>query len=345
MSEVWEAKDGILGRTVAVKVFRRESAGNDDALQRLRLEAKNNAMLNHENIVQLHDYYEDGSTGYIIMELVNGHSLGELLQKNRIMKLENLLPILVQVARALEYAHNKGVIHRDIKPGNILIRADGVAKITDFGVSKAFNQVNMTAKGMVVGTAQYLSPEQAMGDGASGASDLYALGVIAYEASQGKRPFNGKNAVEIALSQVNDKVPPISARTDPEFASIVLDLLEKDPLKREVSGEAVAVRFANVLSRLTTPAQNPPRNPSTTSSLPESARTGSAPKHQLARVRSSPHNARAVRRVSNSGAPKKSVTPAKPMRRKRLDGASKFAMLIILLLLILLVIILFNIFF
>ncbi|MDR2508750.1 MAG: serine/threonine protein kinase [Candidatus Ancillula sp.] len=250
MGEMWVGEDTILGRKVAIKALREENFGNEDFLQRLRIEARNNAMLTHPNIVALHDYYEDGNIGYIIMEYIEGESLAEILRTEPILPLERLLPILSQIAGALGYAHRNGIVHRDIKPANILIDSTGLVKIADFGVSKAVNQLNMTAAGMVVGTAQYLSPEQAIGDDATGASDLYALGVIAFEASQGKRPFGGKNAVDIAIAQVNNPVPPLSEETDPKFGKIVINLLEKNSNVRAVDGTKVAKQFDELLENI-----------------------------------------------------------------------------------------------
>lgn len=251
MGEMWRAKDNVLGRDVAIKAIREENAGNEDLLQRLRIEARNNAVLSgHPNVVGLHDYYEEDGIGFIIMEFVDGKSLGQLLQEKPVLTLIELLPILSAIAQGLGFAHRNGIIHRDIKPGNILIGKNGDVKIADFGVSKAFNQLNMTATGMVVGTAQYLSPEQAVGDDATGTSDLYALGIIAYEASQGRRPFGGRNSVDIAISQVNDPVPPMSSHTNPEFEKLVMNLLDKDPLKRPVDGEKLSETFDELFRKV-----------------------------------------------------------------------------------------------
>ncbi len=185
MGEVWVAADDALGREVAVKVLRSEYAGNEDFLNRLRTEARNSAALSHPNIAQMYDYGETNGSGYLVMELVVGEPMADLLEREPVLPPARLLPILAQTARALHAAHLSGVVHRDVKPGNILIDRSGTVKITDFGVSLAANQVPMTATGMVMGTAQYLSPEQAVGQAATGASDIYALGIVAYESIAG----------------------------------------------------------------------------------------------------------------------------------------------------------------
>ncbi|MDR2082590.1 MAG: serine/threonine protein kinase [Candidatus Ancillula trichonymphae] len=259
MGEMWIAKDSILGRSVAVKAMREEHAGNEDFLQRLRIEARNNAVLTHPNIVALHDYYEQNRIGFIVMEYVEGQTLANMLYKTPIMPLEQLLPILSQIARALKFAHTRGIIHRDIKPANVLVEPDGFVKVVDFGVSRAQNQMNMTAAGMIVGTVQYLSPEQAIGDEATPQSDIYALGVIAYEASQGRRPFDGKNAVDIAIAQVNASVPLMTENKNAAFEKLVMNLLEKNVKNRAVDAGKVADQFDEILKSLKQ-SQQPPKN-------------------------------------------------------------------------------------
>ncbi|QAY69551.1 serine/threonine-protein kinase [Xylanimonas protaetiae] len=247
MGEVWVADDAALGRDVAVKVLREEYTGQEDFLRRLRTEARNSAALSHTNIAQMYDYGEQDGTGYLVMELVLGEPLADLLEREPVLAPRRLLPILAQSARGLHHAHEAGVVHRDVKPGNILLehpsRGSGgrpVVKITDFGVSLAANQAAMTATGMVMGTAQYLSPEQAVGQPATPLSDVYALGVVAYEATAGKRPFTGNTPVDIAVAHVNNPVPPLPTTVHPELAALVYRLLEKDPVRRPTSAGALA---------------------------------------------------------------------------------------------------------
>jgi len=258
MGEVWTANDLSVGRSVAVKVLREEYTGNLEFLRRLRTEARNSAALAHPNIAQMYDYGEEAGTGYLVMELVPGESLADLLDRQPVLPAQKLIPILADTARGLHHAHSNSVVHRDVKPGNILLQevlpgTHPKVKITDFGVSLAANQAPMTATGMVMGTAQYLSPEQAVGSAATARSDLYALGVIAYEASTGKRPFTGKSPVDIAIAHVNDPVPPLPRHVDPHLGQIIMALLAKDPDRRPENAAVLAAQ----LDALVTPEPKP----------------------------------------------------------------------------------------
>jgi eukaryotic-like serine/threonine-protein kinase len=250
MGEVWVASDDALGREVAVKVLRTEYAGNEDFLDRLRTEARNSAALSHPNIAQMYDYGEQERSGYLVMELVVGEPMADLLEREPVLPPLRLLPILSQTSRALHAAHVAGVVHRDVKPGNILIDRAGVVKITDFGVSLAANQVPMTATGMVMGTAQYLSPEQAVGQAATGASDVYALGIVAYESVVGNRPFTGSTPVDIAVAHVNEPVPPLPSSVDPELADLIMAMLAKEPSARPRTAAALAQVLDEIAERL-----------------------------------------------------------------------------------------------
>lgn len=240
MGEVWVAHDDSLARDVAVKVLREEFAGDPGFLDRFRTEARNSALLSHPNIAQLYDYGEQEGSGFLVMELIHGEPLSELLSREPILPLNRLLPILVQTARGLHAAHVAGVVHRDVKPGNLLLAREGRVKITDFGVSLATNQVPMTAAGMVMGTAQYLSPEQAIGRPATPASDIYSLGIIAYESIQGHRPFTGATSVDIAIAHVKEPVPPITMPVPPELDALIMRMLAKEPADRPRSAASLA---------------------------------------------------------------------------------------------------------
>ena len=244
MGEVWKARDRVSGHIVAAKVLRPELAGEELSLSRLRLEARNSMSISHPNIANTQDSGQEDGIGWIIMELVDGYPLTDYLRGGSRIEPEYLMPILVQVAMALGAAARAGVVHRDIKPANILVRPDGMVKLTDFGISRATGQVNLTAAGMVMGTAQYLPPEQAMGEIATPIGDLYALGVIAYEAAAGRRPFTGETQVDIAFSHVNDPVPPLPDFVPEPLADVILHLLEKDPAKRPESGSAAVREIA-----------------------------------------------------------------------------------------------------
>ena len=252
MGEVWVAHDESLARDVAIKVLREEYAGDPGFLSRFRTEARNSASLSHQNIAQLYDYGEQDGSAFLVQELVVGEPMSDLLEREPVLPTQRLLPILAQTARALHAAHTAGVVHRDVKPGNILLGRGGRVKITDFGVSLATNQVPMTATGMVMGTAQYLSPEQAVGKPATAASDLYSLGIVAYESLVGHRPFTGPTAVDIAVAHVNTPVPPLPQSVEPRLAAIVMRLLSKEPADRPRS----AAELAHTLDGMVT--QTPP---------------------------------------------------------------------------------------
>lgn len=256
MGEVWQAYDESLTRPVAVKVLRDEYAGDSGFLNRFRTEARNSAALSHPNIATLLDYGEQGGSAYLVMELVVGEPLSDVLERTPVLSASHLIPVLAQTARGLACAHEAGVVHRDVKPGNILIARGGRVKITDFGVSRSAGQPTMTASGMVMGTAQYLSPEQAVGRPATPLSDLYSLGVVAYEALVGHRPFTGPTAVDIAVAHVNDPVPPLPPSVDRPLGALVMRLLDKDPARRPQSADELAELFDRLVAR--TPPEGVP---------------------------------------------------------------------------------------
>ncbi|MDC4233969.1 protein kinase [Actinomyces sp. B33] len=253
MGEVWKARDRVTGRIVAAKVLRPELSGEALPLSRLRLEARNSMSVQHPNIANVQDSGEDDGSGWIVMELVDGHPLTDYLAQGARIAPEYLLPVLMQVAMALGAAAAAGVVHRDIKPANVIVRPDGMVKLTDFGISRASDQVSLTADGMVMGTAQYLPPEQAMGETATALGDLYALGVIAYEAAAGRRPFTGETQVDIAFAHVNEEVPPLPADVPGPFAEVILHLLEKDPALRPESGTALVRELVTAAHQLGIP--------------------------------------------------------------------------------------------
>ncbi|RMI14451.1 serine/threonine protein kinase [Cellulomonas triticagri] len=243
MGEVWAAHDTSLQRDIAIKVLREEFAGDTGFLERFRTEARNAGSLSHEGIAALFDYGEQDGSAFLAMELIVGEPMSDLLEREPVLPPRRLLPILAQTARALHAAHLAGVVHRDVKPGNILITPTGKVKITDFGVSLSADQVPMTATGMVMGTAQYLSPEQAVGGPATAASDMYALGIVAYEALVGHRPFTGPTAVDIAVAHVNTPVPPLPSTVSRPIAQLVMRLLAKDPASRPDNADELADMF------------------------------------------------------------------------------------------------------
>ncbi|MDO4242769.1 MAG: serine/threonine-protein kinase [Actinomyces sp.] len=261
MGEVWRATDLRSGRAVAAKILRPELAGDEIFLSRLRAEAVNSRGLRHPNLAVVLDSGEKEGSGWIIMELVQGRALSDILEDKGTMKPAEILPTLAQVARALQVVHDSGVVHRDVKPSNILINREGLAKLTDFGISTGANQRPMTASGMVMGTAQYLAPEQAMGNVATGAGDLYALGIIAYEALVGHRPFTGSTQVDIAFAHVNETVPPLPDTVPPEVREVVMDLLAKRPADRPRSARELARRLDRIVVNLPADSWDPDQAP------------------------------------------------------------------------------------
>lgn len=232
MGEVWKAYDVIGRRGVAVKALRGDLEESASRLQRLRIEAKNSAHLAHPAIAALFDYYENDGMGFLIMEYIPWPSLAQIYKECGKMAPKKLLPLISQVAKGLYVAHKNAVIHRDIKPANILVSPNGKVKITDFGVSYSEHQANITQAGKVVGTAQYISPEQAKGGKPLPQSDIYSLGIVLYEGLSGHRPFTGATPVDIAAAQVNDPVPPLPGDIPSVLSRYVMVMLEKDPARR-----------------------------------------------------------------------------------------------------------------
>lgn len=259
MGAVWEAVDRRLGRHVAVKILKAEYSSDDEFVERFHTEARLSAMLNHPGIAALHDYGEtdfesEGHTAYLVMELVNGEPLDSMLERVGQLTVEDALDMLEQTGHALQGAHGAALVHRDVKPGNILITATGHVKITDFGVAKAVGAASVTQPGMVMGTAQYIAPEAALGHGHTPASDIYSLGVVAYEALSGKRPFDGDGALEVAMKHIMEAPPPLPSEIPPDVRELVEHMLTKNPANRYKDGAEAAEAVAKVRS-----GHRPPR--------------------------------------------------------------------------------------
>ena len=251
MGEVWEAEDIRLGRSVAVKVLRPELSGDPEFLHRFRVEARTVASIDHSGIAAVYDYGEDDGphggahTAYLVMELVRGEPLSSLIARGP-LEPEQTLRIMEQSARALQAAHERGYVHRDVKPGNILIRVDGKVKLTDFGIAKAADAVPVTRSGMVMGTAHYIAPEQASGAEAGPAGDVYSLGIVGYECLAGHRPFRAESAVAVAMMQVREPPPPLPETVPDHVRALIDTILVKDPARRYGTGGELAVAVAAV---------------------------------------------------------------------------------------------------
>jgi eukaryotic-like serine/threonine-protein kinase len=247
MGEVWQAHDEIIMRDVAIKILKNEYMGDPGFLERFRTEARHAAMVNHPGIANVFDYGEDSGSAYLVMELVPGDSLARILEMNKSLPAEKVLDIISQTSHALYEAHQAGLVHRDVKPGNLLITPDGHVKITDFGIARVADQVGLTATGQVMGTVQYLAPELATGKTATPSTDIYSLGIVAYEALAGKRPFSGESQMEIAMAQINKTPPPLPETVDPRVSNLVMSCLAKKPNQRPESALILATRAESLM--------------------------------------------------------------------------------------------------
>ena len=251
MGEVWRGEDNLLNRAVAVKLLPTGRAGDEAFLARFRAEARYAASLSHSGIARVYDYGESAEFGgaYLVMELVNGEPLSAILARAGRLSPDVTLDIVSQAARALDAAHQAGIVHRDIKPGNILVAAGGTTKITDFGIATAVAAAqasHLTETGMVMGTAMYVSPEQATGAPVTDASDIYSLGVVAYECLAGHPPFTASEPLAIAFAHKHEPVPALPPDVAQPVSDLVYHLLAKTPEERPASVRVVADR-ADVL--------------------------------------------------------------------------------------------------
>ncbi len=240
MGEVWAATDTVLGRTVAVKLLNPSLSQQSGFLERFRAEARYSAALHHPNITTVFDYGEDAGCAYLVMELVAGQPLSQIISERAPMSAQTTASILIQAANALEAAHQGGVVHRDVKPANILITPDGTAKLTDFGISRLVNTAPLTQTGQILGTAQYLSPEQAMGQSATASSDIYALGVIGHEMLTGQPPFNADTLVATAVAHLNQPPPPLPETVPVGIRNVIIAALAKNPADRPATAADMA---------------------------------------------------------------------------------------------------------
>ena len=242
MADVYRAEDTHLGREVALKVLHRRFAQDAEFVERFRREAKSAAGLQHPHVVGVFDRGEYEGTYYIAMEHLSGRTLKELVNQSAPLDPQRVIDLGIQILQAAGFAHRRGVIHRDFKPHNVIVDDEGVAKVTDFGIARA-GASEMTETGSIMGTAQYLSPEQAQGHAVSAASDLYSIGVMLYEMLTGRLPFQGDSAVSIALKHLQEPPPPMSGdglSVEPNLEAVVMGALAKDPLARWQTAEDFA---------------------------------------------------------------------------------------------------------
>jgi predicted Ser/Thr protein kinase len=247
MARVYRGTDGVLSRPVAIKVLADRYANDDTFVTRFRREAQAAAALNHPNVVSVFDTGDDGQAHYIVMEYVPGQTLADVLKREGPLDPDRAARIAEDVATALQAAHERGLVHRDVKPGNVMIDPEGRTKVMDFGIARAAANDTLTQTGAVLGTAAYLSPEQARGDPVDARSDIYSLGAVLYEMLTGRPPFTGDSPVAIAYAHVNDQPDPPSAHrpgVPPELEAVTIRALAKDPGDRYPSAEAFRAAIA-----------------------------------------------------------------------------------------------------
>ena len=288
MGEVWRSEDTVLNRPVAVKILKPEFAGDTAFRQRFLAEARHAAVLDHPGVAQVYDFGDsaedavDAHRPFLVMELVRGTPLSDLIGNGKALPPAEAARVVALSADALQAAHERGIVHRDIKPGNLLVTEEGAIKVTDFGIAKAAGAVPITATGMVVGTPHYLSPEQAGGQDVSPASDIYSLGVVLYEALAGNRPFERDSAVATALAHVRDEPPPLPEQVPAGLKRIATKAMAKDPAERHANAAemarelrygpntavAPAVAAAAVPATSVLPAGAPPTTATTSTGVP-----------------------------------------------------------------------------
>jgi serine/threonine-protein kinase len=344
MSTVELAFDTRLERNVAVKLLAEHLAQDSNFVARFRREALSAARLVHPNVVQVFDFGLDDATDrqYIVMEHVDGQSCAEILRDEGHLGVEEAVDVLTQACRGLDYAHRNGVVHRDVKPGNLLRSHDGVVKLADFGIAKAAEQSDITKVGSVVGTAAYLSPEQARGDPAGPASDLYALGVVSYQLLAGRLPYEAASLTDLARQQ--DTGPPqgldrINGEVPPALSAAIMRALEHDPEDRYASARDMEQALRDGLRGVAPPPTTATRalrhaeeEPSTrmlegtaaTTALP---RTESRPRRRLEPIEDAPPPRRPA-----TGPPSRRAATARPPRRGR--GLRLFLALVAVVLLV-----------
>ncbi len=233
MSTVYRAHDETLERTVAIKLMNREVASDSDQLERFRREARAVAQLSHPHVVGVIDAGEDDGRAYIVFEFVDGETLKDRIRREGPLPISEAVAYAIEIARALGAAHERHIVHRDVKPQNVLIDHEGSAKVTDFGIARTLEEDGLTADGRVLGTTDYVSPEQALGRPVTGRSDLYSLGVVLYEMLTGEVPFRGENQVAVAMKHVREELPDVQDKR-PEISAALASVVDAATAKREI---------------------------------------------------------------------------------------------------------------
>jgi serine/threonine protein kinase len=288
MGEVWRAEDPVLGRIVAVKVLLPRLSGDPDFAARFRAEARAMATLSDPGIVEIYDYGQDGENSYLVMQFIEGESLHQLLARSGRLDPDHAMTLVAQAATALHEAHRRGIVHRDVKPGNLLLRPDGRLVLTDFGIAHSVAAERLTEVGAIIGTAAYLTPEQVTGEALTPATDVYALGVVAYECLTQHRPFEAESPVAIALMHTHDEPPPLPDEIPTAVRHVVMRALAKHPAERWPDAAAMAEaalralaaqpdRITGHLTRALTPAPAVPAPGSDASTPPPMPATELAP--------------------------------------------------------------------
>ncbi|AWB80955.1 serine/threonine protein kinase [Corynebacterium yudongzhengii] len=329
MSTVWLADDTRHDREVAIKFLRPEFSNNEEFLDRFRNEAIAAESISSDHVVATYDYREvpdpAGHTNcFIAMEYVRGESLADLLSREGALDEDIALDVLEQAAHGLSITHRQGLIHRDIKPGNLMITQSGEVKITDFGIAKAAAAVPLTRTGMVVGTAQYVSPEQAQGFEVTSATDVYSLGVVGYEMLAGHRPFSGDSGVSVALAHVNNAPPPLPTSISAEARELIGIALRKDPQTRFADGNEFALAVNAVRD-----GRRPPQPASAAMSGVAQEPSPTASTHMLGQV-ARPRTTQPAAGTGASGAAAKKAgqKPARKSAKKSSGGAFGIGLLI-----------------
>src|SRR4051794_37712735 len=251
MSTVYRAFDTVLERPVAIKIMHREIASNSEQLERFRREARAVAQLNHPHIVTVIDAGEDEGTPYIVFEFVDGETLKERIRRCGRLAIPEAVAYAIEISRALGAAHERGIVHRDIKPQNVLIDPEGSAKVTDFGIARTLEEEGLTADGRVLGTTDYVSPEQALGHPVTGQSDIYSLGVLLFEMLVGDVPFRGDNQVAVAMKHVHQELPDVQLlrpEVSAALAAVVDRATAKDLQRRYLDASSLVTDLEDVLA-------------------------------------------------------------------------------------------------